>query len=61
MCALAGAGERGVALENFCTQLLEYDVAVSSTVLKELKALAEEMGIDEKYWTRLEVHSGRLA
>jgi len=54
MASLAKAGECGVALENLCTQLFEYDAEVSMAVLAALKVLGAVMGIDEKYWRRLE-------
>jgi hypothetical protein len=53
MAALAKAGEYGVALENLCTQLLEYDAAVPPVVFNTLETLGRGMGIDEKYWRRL--------
>lgn len=53
MKELVDAGELGVALENYCTQLLEYDVSVPSSVVAELKELGQAMGLDEKYWMRL--------
>ena len=43
MESLVRAGEPGVALENFCTQLEEYDVAVPAHVVSELKALSSAM------------------
>lgn len=53
MKALAGAGEPGVALENYCTQLFEFDATVPPEVLSELDELGRSMGVDEKYWARL--------
>jgi hypothetical protein len=54
MASVAKAGECGVALENLCTQLLEYDAVVSIPVLESIKKLGAVLGIDEKYWSRLE-------
>jgi len=53
MKELVDAGEPGVALENYCTQLVEYDISAPSTIVAELKELGEAMGIDEEYWMRL--------
>ncbi|WP_437779231.1 MafI family immunity protein [Sorangium sp. So ce1097] len=53
MKELIQAGEPGVALENYCTQLFEYDVAVPSDIVNELEELGRAMGIHEKYWMRL--------
>lgn len=55
MRSLANAGEPGVALENFCTQLYEYDVSVPATVLEELSKLGSAMGIRPEYWLDLTV------
>jgi len=45
MIELVQAGEPGVALENFCTQLEEYDVPIPPEVLHELRILASAMGL----------------
>ena len=47
------AGEPGVALENLCTQLLEYDVVVPVEVVESLRELGTAMGIADWYWQRL--------
>jgi hypothetical protein len=54
-------GEPGVALENFCTQLDEYDVAVPQELWNELRCLGEAMGLDESYWLTLAFISGKNA
>ncbi len=54
MSALAKAGEPGVALENLCTQLFEYDVMVPQSVTASLRTLGQAMGVDDKYWCRLQ-------
>lgn len=54
MSALNRAGEPGVALENLCTQLLEHRAAVPAEILQSLQRLGLAMGINEKYWKRLE-------
>jgi hypothetical protein len=45
MRELVAAGEPGVALENFCTQLYEFDVSVPANLANELEALAAAMGM----------------
>jgi hypothetical protein len=50
---LTKAGEPGVALENLCTQLFEYDVSVLQSVRDELATLGTAMGIGADHWTRL--------
>jgi hypothetical protein len=46
-------GEPGIALENLCSELDEYDVAVPPALLAGLRERGTEMRIDESYWTRL--------
>lgn len=53
MASLVKAGEPGVALENLCTQLFEYDVRVAPGVAAQLATVGRAMGIDEKYWQNL--------
>jgi rRNA-processing protein FCF1 len=53
MKELVAAGEPGVALENYCAQLFEYDVAVPTEVVAELEGLGRAMGINKKCWMRL--------
>ena len=50
MQSLVRAGEPGVALENFCTQLEEYDVAVPDGAVSELSELASAMGLKIPAW-----------
>ncbi len=50
MLSLVRAGEPGVALENLCTQLDEYNVAVPENVVTELKDLASIMGMKTPRW-----------
>jgi hypothetical protein len=50
MLSLVRAGEPGVALENFCTQLEENDIAVPRELAAELRELACEMGIRASRW-----------
>ncbi len=53
MKELVAAGEPGIALENYCTQLFEYDVPVPTEAVVELEALGRAMGIHAKYWMSL--------
>lgn len=54
---LIDAGEPGVALENLCTQLYEYDVTVPRPVLAQITAAGEAMGLAPDLWTDLTVES----
>jgi hypothetical protein len=45
MLELVRAGEPGVALENFCVQMIEHDVVMPSEISTELRALAKAMGM----------------
>ena len=51
---LAQAGEPGVAFENLCMQLYEYDIAVDNGMLSKLKSIGIAMGIESEYWDRLQ-------
>ncbi len=53
MTALTRAGEPGIALENLCEQLFEYDVAVSAALVERIRVLGTAMGLRAEYWTRL--------
>jgi len=53
MKALCKAGEPGVALENFATQLDEYEIPISPGVFDEIELLGRAMGLDSKYWVAL--------
>lgn len=55
MAALVRAGEPGIALENFCSQLFEYDIAVPIAIVHAISRLGSGMGIDPKYWKRLAI------
>jgi hypothetical protein len=46
--------EWGVALENLCEQLYEFDVIVNSDSLEEIKELTREMRLPSKTWQFLE-------
>jgi hypothetical protein len=46
-------GEWGIALENLCQQLYEYDVAVPPNSLTEIKKLTEQMQLPSKTWSFL--------
>jgi hypothetical protein len=47
----AEAGEPGIAVENLCSNLHEYDVVVPAKIYDSLAKLGSHMGIDAKYWT----------
>jgi hypothetical protein len=48
-------GESGIALENLCTQLDEYDASITQLELAEIVALGSVMRIDPSYWKDLRV------
>ncbi len=50
---LARHREPGIALENLCSQIFEYDVATPMAVHDELAVLGRAMGISSDYWMRL--------
>ena len=50
---LLDAGEPGVALENLCTQLYEFDVAVSEPLLAQIRTATEAMGLASDLWSDL--------
>lgn len=54
MMDLARAGEPGVAFENLCTQLYEYDVVADAETLEHLRHIGKSMNIDSRYCDRLE-------
>jgi hypothetical protein len=53
MLDLTRAGEPGVALENLCTQLEEYEIAISLALYDEIRLLGKAMQISETYWVGL--------
>ena len=53
MMSLNAAGEPGIALENLCTQLYEFDIPVEETELSKIRQLCLAMGVSQKYWQRL--------
>lgn len=55
--SLARHNEWGLAIENLCTQLYEYDVQPSAQELDEIRRLAESAGLKEDTWDFL-VSSG---
>jgi hypothetical protein len=55
---MADVNEFGVALENLCIQLYEFDIGVRTDILQEIAALGNLMGISPEYWGRLRVVEG---
>lgn len=51
--SLINAGEPGVALENLCTQLYEYESSVTPQALDHLLELGQSMGMDLSRWKAL--------
>jgi hypothetical protein len=53
MTELVQAGEAGIAFENLCTQLHEYDISVDEATVGQLKDIGSQMGIEPDYWEQL--------
>lgn len=53
MLDLTRAGEPGVALENLCTQLEEYEIVIPLTLYDHIRLLGKAMQLDESYWVGL--------
>ncbi len=51
---LINHGECGVALELICSQLFEYEVAISSEMLQRIKEIGIDMSLPEETWNILE-------
>lgn len=51
---LVEVGETQVALENLCTQIFEYGVALNDATLRMIRELAADIRPDDKYWQLLE-------
>ncbi|HEX7862451.1 MAG TPA: sulfur carrier protein ThiS [Verrucomicrobiae bacterium] len=61
MIELVQAGEPGIALENFCTQLAEHDAEVPASILIAINELGRAMGIQSRYWESLKTrHAAHL-
>ena len=54
MSDLVKAGEPGIALENLSTQLYEHGASVQPEIVRAVEVLGRSMGLDSKYWHRLE-------
>ncbi len=50
---LVDVGEYGVAFENFCTQLHEYDVEVEESIVERLASIGTEMKLNKTLWADL--------
>jgi hypothetical protein len=61
---LLEAGEYGVAVENLCTQLYEYDIQLSTENRRLLAQVGTRLGVASRYWQMLNpdepVHEFRL-
>lgn len=51
---LVDANELGVAFENFCTQLFEWDAVCSAEQYRRIEFIGKAMGISADYWKNLE-------
>ncbi len=50
----AEAGEEGLALEMFCSQLYEYEIVVSAEVRQEIEQIGTMLGIEARHWQILD-------
>ena len=50
---LVQVGEFAVALENLCTQLYEYDVALGADTITAIAAVGTSVGVEDRYWNML--------
>ena len=55
MNELVRAGEPGVAFENLCMQLFEFDAVIPRELVSRLQRLGDQMGIKRDYWQRLAI------
>jgi hypothetical protein len=55
MTDLTAVGDPMVALENLCTQLVEYDVTIKETVRDEIECLGQVLDVRPDYWRGLAV------
>lgn len=51
---LIQVGERGVAFENLCTQIYEYEIRLPSDLRETLVSIGERLGVAPRYWERLD-------
>ena len=51
--SLIAAGEYGIAFENLCTQLYEYEAVIPIDSLVRLKELGQVMALDKSLWENL--------
>lgn len=47
---LVQVGEFAVALENLCSQLYEFDVAVGDDTVAAITAVGTSVGVEDRYW-----------
>jgi|GEM_PF-4904916 hypothetical protein len=50
MRSLVNSNERGVAVENLCTQLHEYSVVLTPSQMNAITSICVSLGIDSSYW-----------
>lgn len=53
-------GEAGVAFEHICTQMLEYDLAITDLQRAALSKLGTAMKLEPRYWNRLRATSATV-
>lgn len=50
---LVQVGEFAIALENLCTQLHEFDVAVDDDTVAAIAVVGTSVGVEDRYWKML--------
>lgn len=50
---LVQVGEFAIALENLCSQLYEFDVALPDDTVAAIAALGTSVGVEDRYWKML--------
>ncbi len=50
---LNSSGEPGIAYENLCTQIFEFDIKVSETRFSQIRQIGLAIGLAPKYWERI--------
>jgi hypothetical protein len=52
---LVQVGEFGIALENLCTQLYEYDISVGEETAAAIASVGDTVSVEDRYWKLLRI------
>ena len=55
MRELTAAGDTDTALESLCSNLDDFDIAITEDILSLIREIGQAMRINPKYWERLVV------